>query len=80
MKNLLFVWWVQHNGGRAKQKTKTLWVLSMPTPSVAWLTASRTRDELEIKTTAYDTFNHNIRMLNESMGLCIPAMTVRDPS
>ncbi|KAH6862147.1 hypothetical protein AA0117_g6520 [Alternaria alternata] len=39
-----------------------------------------TRDEIEIKTTAYDTFNHNIRMLNESMGLCLPAMTVRDPS
>ncbi|EAT83929.1 hypothetical protein HBI56_061060 [Parastagonospora nodorum] len=39
-----------------------------------------TREELEIKTTAYDTFNHNIRMLNESMGLCLPAMTVRDPN
>jgi hypothetical protein len=38
-----------------------------------------TREELEMKTTAYDTFNHNIRMLNESMDLCIPAMTVRDP-
>jgi hypothetical protein len=24
LKNLLFVWWVQDNGGRAKQKTKTL--------------------------------------------------------
>ncbi|KAH7398291.1 hypothetical protein BKA66DRAFT_508663 [Pyrenochaeta sp. MPI-SDFR-AT-0127] len=39
-----------------------------------------TREELEIKTTAYDTFNHNIRMLNESMGLCLPSMTVRDPN
>jgi hypothetical protein len=39
-----------------------------------------TREELEIKTTAYDTFNHNIRMLNESMGMCLPAMTVRDPN
>jgi hypothetical protein len=43
------------------------------------LTIFSTREELEIKTTAYDTFNHNIGMLNESMGLCIPAMTVRDP-
>jgi hypothetical protein len=24
VKNLLFVWWVQSNGGRAKYKTKTL--------------------------------------------------------
>jgi hypothetical protein len=39
-----------------------------------------TREELEIRTTAYDTFNHNIRMLNESMGLCLPSMTVRDPN
>lgn len=38
------------------------------------------RNELEIKTTAYDTFNHNIRMLNESMEMCLPAMTVRDPT
>ncbi|KAL6161543.1 hypothetical protein ACJQWK_08811 [Exserohilum turcicum] len=63
VKNLLFVWWVQSNGGRAKHKTK-----------------AQTHEELEIKTTAYDTFNHNIRMLNESMGLCLPATTVRDPS
>ncbi|KAF1919574.1 hypothetical protein BDU57DRAFT_546203 [Ampelomyces quisqualis] len=39
-----------------------------------------TREEIEIKTTAYDTFNHNIRMLNESMDMCLPAMTVRDPN
>ena len=38
-----------------------------------------TREELEIRTTAYDIFNHNIRMLNESMGICIPSMTSRDP-
>jgi hypothetical protein len=44
------------------------------------LTLCSLREELEIKTTAYDTFNHNIRMLNESMGLCLPAMTVRDPT
>ncbi|KAL6710226.1 hypothetical protein ACN47E_009172 [Coniothyrium glycines] len=62
VKNLLFVWWVQANGGRSR---------SMP-KQATW-------EELEIKTTAYDTFNHNIRMLNESMGMCIPAMTVRDP-
>jgi hypothetical protein len=36
-------------------------------------------EEIEIKTTAYDTFNHNIKMLNESMEMCLPAMTVRDP-
>ncbi|KAF1839481.1 DUF1763-domain-containing protein [Decorospora gaudefroyi] len=63
VKNLLFVWWVQGNGGRAKVNPRTL-----------------TADELEIKTTVYDTFNHNIRMLNEDMGMCFPAMTVRDPS
>jgi hypothetical protein len=45
-----------------------------------WLIMSSTREDLEIKTTAYDTFNHNIHMLNESMGLCLPAMTVRDPN
>ncbi|KAH8728830.1 hypothetical protein GQ44DRAFT_737521 [Phaeosphaeriaceae sp. PMI808] len=39
-----------------------------------------TAEELEIKTTAYDAFNHNIRMLNESMGLCLPSMTLRDPN
>ncbi|KAH7116062.1 hypothetical protein B0J11DRAFT_116506 [Dendryphion nanum] len=36
-------------------------------------------DDLEIKATAYDTFNHNIRMLNESMGMCLPVMTTRTP-
>jgi len=50
------------------------------TPSHRLLMTRSTREELEIKTTAYDTFNHNIRMLNESMGLCLPAMTVRDPN
>jgi hypothetical protein len=39
-----------------------------------------TREEAEIKVTAYDAFNHNIRMLNESMSLCLPSMTVRDPN
>lgn len=38
------------------------------------------REDLEIRTTAYDAFNHNIRMLNESMGTCIPSMTSRDPT
>jgi hypothetical protein len=52
------------------------WTVSKPQQ----LISSRTRDELEIKTTAYDTLNHNIRMLNESMELCIPAMTTRDPN
>ncbi|KAJ4379725.1 hypothetical protein N0V86_004907 [Didymella sp. IMI 355093] len=41
---------------------------------------SRQREDLEIRTTAYDAFNHNIRMLNESMGMCIPSMTSRDPT
>ncbi|KAF1846715.1 DUF1763-domain-containing protein [Cucurbitaria berberidis CBS 394.84] len=63
IKNLLFVWWTQSNGGRSKPKARTL-----------------TWEEHEIKTTAYDPFNHNIRMLNESMGLCLPSMTVRDPN
>ncbi|KAF1964461.1 DUF1763-domain-containing protein [Bimuria novae-zelandiae CBS 107.79] len=38
-----------------------------------------TPDERRMKTTAFDAFNHSIEMLNESMQLCIPAMTVRDP-
>ena len=41
---------------------------------------SSQREDLEIRTTAYDAFNHNIRMLNESMGTCIPSMTSRDPT
>lgn len=32
-----------------------------------------------MKTTAFDAFNHSIDMLNESMDMCIPAATVRDP-
>ncbi|KAF2682148.1 DUF1763-domain-containing protein [Lentithecium fluviatile CBS 122367] len=36
-------------------------------------------DEVKIRTTAYDAFNYNIEMLNESMDMCLPAMTVRDP-
>jgi hypothetical protein len=43
------------------------------------LTVSSTPEELEMRTTAYDTFNHNIRMLNESMAMCLPVMTTRDP-
>ncbi|CAA9964896.1 hypothetical protein PTMSG1_08255 [Pyrenophora teres f. maculata] len=64
VKNLLFVWWVQETGGRTRN----------------YQSRTMTRDELEIKTTAYDTFNHNIRMLNESMGICLPSMTLRDPN
>ncbi|KAJ8118368.1 hypothetical protein OPT61_g640 [Boeremia exigua] len=41
---------------------------------------ARSQEEVEIRTTAYDAFNHNIRMMNESMGTCIPSMTLRDPS
>lgn len=53
----------------------------MPENSICHvLTRHRTLEELEIKVTAYDTFNHNIRMLNESMQMCLPAMTTRDPS
>jgi hypothetical protein len=81
VKNLLFVWWIQNNGGRSKHNPKNaVYVASSSNFNVTQLTFLRTRDELEVKTTAYDTFNHNIRMLNESMGLCLPAMTVRDPS
>ncbi|KAF2188198.1 DUF1763-domain-containing protein [Zopfia rhizophila CBS 207.26] len=39
-----------------------------------------TPTEVEIKVTAFDTFNHNIHMLNESMGMCLPAMTLRAPT
>ncbi|PSN62195.1 DUF1763-domain-containing protein [Corynespora cassiicola Philippines] len=38
-----------------------------------------TRDELETSTTAYDTFNHTLRMLNESMDMCLPTLTSRNP-
>ncbi|KAF2032678.1 DUF1763-domain-containing protein [Setomelanomma holmii] len=63
VKNLLFVWWMQDKGGRARPTTRV-----------------PTREELEIKTTAYDTFNHSICMLNESMYMCLPPMTTRDPN
>jgi hypothetical protein len=36
--------------------------------------------ELETRTTAYDTFDHNIKMLNESMEICIPTVTIWNPS
>ncbi|KAF2631092.1 DUF1763-domain-containing protein [Macroventuria anomochaeta] len=64
VKNLLYTWWYQDRGGGRRGKTRARCV---------------TREELEIRTTAYDTFNHNIRMLNENMGICIPFMTSRDP-
>jgi hypothetical protein len=31
-----------------------------------------TIQEAEVLVTAYDAFSHNIRMLNENMGMCIP--------
>jgi hypothetical protein len=43
------------------------------------LTDDSSDHEAKIRTTAYDAFNYNIEMLNESMGLCLPAMTTRDP-
>jgi hypothetical protein len=43
------------------------------------LTDDSSHDEVKIRTTAYDAFNYNTEMLNESMGLCLPAMTTRDP-
>lgn len=63
LKNLLFVWYVQVMGGTKSSHKKS----------------GNKRQDLEIRTTAFDSFNHNIRMLNESMGLCLPAATVRDP-
>ncbi|KAF1994778.1 DUF1763-domain-containing protein [Amniculicola lignicola CBS 123094] len=33
--------------------------------------------EHEVSTTIYDPLNHTIRMLNESMEMCLPAMTTR---
>ncbi|KAJ4351796.1 uncharacterized protein N0V89_007140 [Didymosphaeria variabile] len=62
VKNLLFVWWSQENGGKSKSTQK-----------------SPTHELMRMKTTAFDAFNYNIDMLNESMGICIPVMTVRDP-
>ncbi|XTI83344.1 hypothetical protein V2W45_1226821 [Cenococcum geophilum] len=29
-------------------------------------------DEIHIRATAYDVYNHTVRMLNESMGTCLP--------
>jgi hypothetical protein len=78
VKNLLFVWWSQKNGGR-KAKSKMLCV-ALRLENCCSTDNYSTREELEMKTTAYDTFNHNIHMLNESMDMCFPAMTVRDPS
>jgi hypothetical protein len=47
---------------------------------IAWaLTVARSHEEVKIRTTAYDALNHNIEMLNESMDLCLPARTSRDP-
>lgn len=64
VKNLLFVWWDQARGRRKTPHRK----------------ATTKIQEVETSTTAYDALNHNIRMLNESMAMCLPAMTVRDPS
>jgi len=33
VKNLLFVWWIQKNGGRVKHKAKTVWVVQSGTCS-----------------------------------------------
>lgn len=64
VKNLLYVWWSQARGGHKRPHKRGV----------------SKQQEAEALITAYDPFNHNIRMLNESMGLCLPVMTVRDPS
>ncbi|KAF2019964.1 DUF1763-domain-containing protein [Aaosphaeria arxii CBS 175.79] len=64
VKNLLLVWWNQDLGGYNRAARNTTRISNEGT---------------EIKTTAYDTFNHSIMMLNESMGMCLPHMTTRDP-
>lgn len=79
VKNLLFVWWYQDKGARTKGNFKLRWVVSI------WFGPANADEhsapeQLEIRTTAFDSFNHNIRMLNESMGTCIPCMTLRYPS
>lgn len=79
VKNLLFVWWTQSHGGRAKQSKKAMQVSRLEELFECMLTKYSLPEELEIKTIAYDAFNYNVRMLNESMRMCIPAMTVRDP-
>jgi hypothetical protein len=38
------------------------------------------KEEQEIKATAYDTMNWNLEMLNSTMGLCLPIHTVRVPN
>lgn len=63
VKNLLHIWWDQARGGQRRPYRRTTSKLQ----------------ELEISTMAYDALNHNIRMLNESMGLCLPTTTVRAP-
>ncbi len=79
VKNLLFVWWNQADGGHQRRRGKPPYVLNQKRMALEANKAHSTFQELEIKTTAYDAFNHNIRMLNESMGLCLPSTTVRDP-
>ena len=79
VKNLLFVWWYQDKGARTKGNFKLRWVVSI------WFGPANADEhsapeQLEIRTTAFASFNHNIRMLNESMGTCIPCMTLRYPS
>jgi len=39
----------------------------------------REAPKIEAKVTVFDAFNHNIRMLNESMDMCIPADTIKLP-
>ena len=84
VKNLLFIWWCQEDGGKKNPTSITLCVTPRSsdhwTPLLVLIEANRTQEEIRIRQTAFDAFNHNIEMLNESMDLCIPAMTVRDPN
>ena len=43
LKNLLFVWWVQGNGGRTKHRAKNLYVPCLSMPSTRRLTCQNSR-------------------------------------
>ncbi|OJD40556.1 uncharacterized protein BKCO1_1000160 [Diplodia corticola] len=58
VKRLIHVWWLEDCW---KSNTRYL---------NTWKSGRR-RDEIRIARTLYDPFNHKIRMLNETMGMCI---------
>lgn len=77
VKNLMHVWWVQERGGKTRTIAKNMYVECSTAQQV--LICSRNHDETLIRTTIFDSFNHSISMLNESMDMCLPADVVRSP-